>query len=278
MRSPLFVLGIALLAALALGCTRDSAESGGQNVAEDTSSPSGVDAVSVADTGEVADASVLDSGQVDGTSLADSGQVEDASAADSGQVEDASAADSGPVDASGADVQRIHPLDNTEVYIRNRWGCPAGAECGMHLGWDDITGDGTRTAVLFPKENTADLVRWRLKAASNEAGVYYIRSGWGCPGAAQCDMHLGWAKAADGVNALVLYPVDNTEDLVAWKIVPASQDEVHFNIRNTWGCATVAAECDSHVGWKEFGGHIRVQLFPVDDSANLTPWEITVAP
>jgi hypothetical protein len=151
------------------------------------------------------------------------------------------------------------------VTIRNGYLCPVDYRCGMHLSWGS---DGS--VKLYPKDNTADLVPWRLVPVPGKSDEFYMRNEWSCPSDSRCDQHLSWNNSLDAK----LYPRDNTSDLVPWKFIPVPGTTNKFYIRNQWNCPW-ETRCNKHLSWAP---DYRAALYPEDNTADLVPWEITAAP
>jgi hypothetical protein len=108
-------------------------------------------------------------------------------------------------------------LANKEFYIRNRWRCDQNeSRCDQHLSF---TGDNVK---LYAKDNTTDLVPWKLIPVPGKTGEFYIRNRWRCDqNESRCDQHLSFS--GDNVQ---LAAKDNTTDLVPWKLIPVHQDSL----------------------------------------------------
>lgn len=154
-------------------------------------------------------------------------------------------------------------LANRLVYIVNQWRCEQGdSRCGYHLSF---TG---RDAQLYPPGAHTDLVPWRLRPVPGTTDEFYMYSQWRCSqGEARCGMHLSFT----GTN-VELYPADNTFDLVPWKFVPVPGTTDEYYIRNRWRCRQGDTRCDMHLS---FTG-TDVQLYPRDNTYDLTPWRVTI--
>ena len=153
-------------------------------------------------------------------------------------------------------------LANKEFYIRNRWNCEQNEpRCDKHLSF---TGD--TKVILASKDDTANLVPWKLVPVPGKTDEFYIRNRWHCQqNDPRCDKHLSFSG-----NNIKLYSKDDTANLIPWKLFPVPGKTDEFYIRNRWHCEQNDSRCDYHLS---FTGDDLI-LVSKEDTANLVPWKL----
>jgi hypothetical protein len=194
--------------------------------------------------------------------LAPLGCVAGIESAESDELDELDDSDDSEEVASAGQALSVSDLAYQVVNLRNQWGCPSHSRCDQHLSWAP-----NGAAFLYAKDNTQDLVPWRLIPVPGTTDEFYIRNEWHCPADGSCDAHLSWT----GEDALLL-PKENTYDLVPWKFIPVPGTTDQFYIRNRWNCPA-DSRCNKHLSWA--GGQIK--LFPADNTADLVPWRVVTS-
>lgn len=165
--------------------------------------------------------------------------------------------------ASAEQAITVSDLAYQIVNLRNQYGCPTHSRCDQHVSWS-----ATGSVVLYPKDNTQDLVPWRLIPVPGTTDEFYLRNEWQCPNESRCDAHLSWS----GTNALLM-PKENTADLVPWKFIPVPGTTDQFYIRNRWNCNVGDSRCNNHLSWTGS----QLQLYPANNTADLVPWKVVTS-
>ncbi|MBD2505472.1 MAC/perforin domain-containing protein [Anabaena azotica] len=154
-------------------------------------------------------------------------------------------------------------LANKVVYIRNRWRADIGERrVDMHLSFD---GENIK---LYPRDNTYDLVPWKLVPVPGKTDEYYIRNRWRAEfGERRADMHLSFYG-----EDVKLFPKDNTYDLVPWKFIPVPGKTDEYYIRSRWRAEFGDKRADMHLSF--YGEDVK--LFPKDNLYDLVPWKLII--
>ena len=125
-------------------------------------------------------------------------------------------------------------IANRQFYIRARkfdyvtgsgsQGLIMGDPVDQHLSFHG------KDVMLYPKDNVTDLTPWEFTPVEGTEDQFYIRNRWK---ELEKEGRVGDHLSFTG-NNIELYPKDNTNDLVPWKLVPVEGKDDEFHFQNMW--------------------------------------------
>ena len=155
----------------------------------------------------------------------------------------------------------LSDLANNKFYLFNRWRCDSGdSRCGMNLSFSG------KTATLYPKDDMANRTPWQFEPVPGTNDQFYLFNRWECDsGDSRCGMNLSFSG-----RSATLYPKDDVANRTPWQLVPVPGTDDQFYLFNRWRCDSGDSRCDMNLS---FSGKTAT-LYPKDDVANRTPWQL----